>query len=519
MKFKKDTPGQIWMLVIILVFLFSLFLIYPTANAQTPIDFKKWQIDDTTYSKQIGGSVRNYQKPNKTWAQIVNTFQIEGDSVFYVNSSVLKSRINKNGVSKVTLDWQGNEYTVTQKLLGIGWLKISTRQSLWIDSTMDWSNISMDSNIVKWTNISPAVDYRVLKDNGRVAHGIFYKPAFLDSAVILYNQRADSLDIALANVMVYTLSSNIDNADSAMGDLSKRKLKDFGYYSFNLGDQRLRFPGSDTLPQIPVRQYWERRGTKIICIEYVMMRRVKQVHEVYPMATIWHNDTKTIDGTTNIEDAHIRSGGAAQNNYGGMTQIAVDNDKIYRGLIRVKNVATELGVDATISVCVCSLYCYGGANSADVSVYRVFKPWNEGTLVGSDPADAAEGEGVVTWDDWSNDDEEWTTAGCESTDDGGSDNSGDGTGADRKATAEDTETISSTGAWYAWNISSALAQGWYDETINEEGIILLTSTTVQQSFYSTEFGSNQPFWFFTYTTDGEPEPAANFRRRKIILSQ
>lgn len=470
-----------------------------TVMAKQPIGFKHWQLDnDTTFAKQIGGAVRNYQKSDKTWDSIVNGFELEGDSVVFVEKSVLRSRINKNGVSKVMLTWNDQEYTITQKLLGIGWIKISTRQSQWIDSTMDWSNFSVDSNICKWTGISPAVDYRVLKDNGRVAHGIFYKPAFLDSAVTLYNQRPDSLDIALANVMIYTLSANIDDADSAIGDVPWRKLKNFGDYSFNLGKQRLRFPGSDTLPQVPVRQYWERRDTKIICIEYVMMSKIKQVHEAYPSATIWHNDSKTIDGEANVEDAYIYIS-SPDNNYGG-------NDAIihYAGyreiLIRVKNVASELGGGATISAAVCSVYCYNHGSSSAISAYSVFKPWIEGEYTGDN------GDSGVTYNDWAADADEWGTEGCLCARDAGVDNSNDDgactdANADRKATAEGTETVDAEDTWFGWEVSSALAQAWYDGTKNEEGIFLSGGAATFNYFTSTEWVTTQPFWVFTYTAN------------------
>lgn len=484
--------------------------------AKQPIGLKKWQHNDTTFSKQIGGAVRNFQKPDKTWDSIVNGFEIEGDSVVFVEKSVLRTRVNKNGVSKVMLTWDDQEYTITQKMLGIGWIKISTRQSQWIDSTMSWSNFSVDSNICKWTGVSPGVDYRVRKSNGTVEHGIFFKPAFLDSAVVLYNQRSDSLDIALANVMIYTLSANIDNADSAIGDVPWRRLKDFGYYTFNLRNQWLRFPGCDTLPKIPVRQYWERRGTKIICIEYVMMRRIKQVHEAYPSATIWHNDeVVVIEGTTNVEDTFMWSGGPG-NNYGGHIYIRVSS--IGRaGLIRVKNVASELGAGATISACVCSLYNYFLSSSGSVSAYSVFKPWVEGDEDGIDDDD-----GDVTWSDWASDANEWTTEGCLCAYDDGVDNSYDDgpcanhRRADRKETAEDTETVDAADTWYAWNMSSALAQAWYDGTKNEEGIYLVDVESGYNLFYSTESAeAEKPFWVFTYTTDGEPEAAGQV----IIIQQ
>jgi len=471
--------------------------------AKQPIGLKKWQHDDTTFSKQIGGAVRNYQKQEKTWAVIENDFEVENDSILFVEKSVLQAEVNKNsGVSEVTLNWNDTLYTVTQKMLGIGWIKISTRQSKWIDSTMNWSNFSVDSNICKWMGVSPGVDYRVRKNNGTVEHGIFFKPAFLDSAAVLYNQRADSLDIALANVMVYTLSANIDDADSAIGDVSWRRLKDFGYYTFNLSDQRLHFPGYDTLPQIPVRQYWERRGTKIICIEYVMMRRVKQVHEAYPSATIWHNDTKKIEGTTNVEDTYIEIGNVNAN-FGGQVYFIIKSN--IPALIRVKNVASELGAGATISACVCSVYCSSYNSEGDISAYTVFKPWNEGTLSGTDPPDAAEGEGVATWNDWSNDDEEWTTEGCLCARDGGVDNSYDGgvcnqdVRADRKATAESTDPLDAVD-WYALTVSTTIAQGWYDGTKNEEGILLEHPGASSNYFPATEHTELQPFWVFTYTT-------------------
>ena len=224
--------------VLILTLLLLAVQVRPVLAEHNPIGFKKWHNGGQSFSKQIGGSVRNYQT-GQGWAQINNNFVAEGDSVLKVDASVIKTRVNKNGESSSTLTWGGVDYVITQKLLGIGWLKISTRGRQWIDNTMNWSNVSVDSNIVTWTGVSPGVDYRVRKQNGQVEHGIFFKPAFLDSAVILYNQRSDSLDIALANVMVYTLSNNIDNADSGMGELSGRQLKSFGEYTFSLADQRL----------------------------------------------------------------------------------------------------------------------------------------------------------------------------------------------------------------------------------------------------------------------------------------
>jgi len=243
------------------------------------------------------------------------------------------------------------------------------------------------------------------------------------------------------------------------------------------------------------------------------MKWVERVHQVYPGATIWHNDSKVIEGTTNVEDAmlyYTQEG----HNYGGGVIFSVTTSTLYP-IIRVKNVAAELGVGATISACVCSLYNYQNNGESNISAYSIFKPWVEGDDNGVDNDD-----GDVTWDDWASDDYEWTTAGCACADDAGVDNDIDGGGcydaaADRKATAEDTENITAADTWYAWNMSSTLAQAWYDETKNEEGILLVSDVSDTDRFYSTESAEDEkPFWTFTYTSGA---PAAGRRERVIEL--
>lgn len=502
---------------LILIFL---LILGTQAWAKTPVGFKKWQIDDTTFVKNVGGTMRNYQKPDKVWAGIVNDFELDGDSVVYVDKAVLRPRVNRNGTSSVSLTWGGNEYTVTQKMLGVGWLKISTRQSQWIDSTMNWNNFSVDSNIAKWTAVSPGVDYRVLKGNGRVAHGIFYKPAFLDSAVTLYNQRPDSLDIALANVMVYTLSANIDDADSAIGDVPKRRLKDFGEYSFNLRHQQLRFPGYDTLPQVPVRQYWERRGAKIICIEYIMMSKVERVHQAYPNSVIWHNDTKNIEGAANVEDAELESN-YPDHNTGAAVEIFVQQEATaFSIVIRVLNVSTELGADVTISACRLAVYNEYNYTDGNIGAYRIFKPWVQGDELWQDNDD-----GDVTYNDWASDANEWTTEGCLCANDDGVDNNVDGgacdasSNRDRKATEEDMVDVTTSTTWYFWDIASALAQAWYAGTANENGVLLYhVDSGTKNKFSSIENAESGewPYWEFTYTTGA---PAAGRRERVAKLYQ
>ena len=217
-------------------------------------------------------------------------------------------------------------------------------------------------------------------------------------------------------------------------------------------------------------------------------------------------DTKTIEGTTNVEDAQIDDGGNANRNYGGRTNMSTYTQNNISFFIRAKNVASELGPGATITACTLFIYCLYSGDEDSVRAYRVFKPWVEGTQNGGTA------EPGVTYNDWDNDDWEWSVAGCQCANDGGYDNSVDDgicgfNNVDRKATAEDSVYVTTTGVIYKWNISIALAQGWYDGTINEEGVILRGQTTPgENTFNSTEAASNQPYWVFTYTTE-EPEAA------------
>ncbi len=407
------------------VLLALLFLaIAPQTHSGTPIGLKKWHNGGRSYSTQIGGAVRNFEKPDRSWKKINNNWKFDGDSI-YIDESVLKTSLDAlTGSSSATLKWEGQDYTITRSLMGIGWLKMSTKGRQWIDNTMNWGNFSTDSNIAKWTGVSPAVDYQVRKLNGIIQNGIFFTKAFLASAVILYNQRTDSLDIALANVMVYTLSGNIDNADSGLGLVSKRQLKSFGGYVFDIGRERLNYPGSDTLSTIPIGQFWRKRNDSIFCIEYVMMSQVKRVHLEYPNATIWHNATTKIEGTTNVEDTDIYSGGNAENSWGGRTTILrVDDDATARTIIRAKNLSSLIPANATITDAICSLHVWDERrNNANdpVEAYRVLKSWVEGAHTGQDCTDGS------TWNDWDCDANEWRVAGCACADDDGVDNaSGD----------------------------------------------------------------------------------------------
>ena len=489
------------------ILILILFLTGSSISAQTPIGFKKWHNGGQSYSVVLNsGSPRNYEKPDKSWAKISNNWKFDGDSA-YVDESVLKASLDTlTGSSSITLKWGDQDYTITQSLMGIGWLKMSTKGRQWIDKTMDFSNVSADSNIVRWIGISPAVDYQVKKLNGQVQHGLFFKPAFLDSAVVLYDKRADSLDIALANVMMYTLSGNIENHDAALGLLSKRQLKSFGKYTFNLKDQYLKYPGSDTLQRIPVGQFWKKRNDTIFCIEYVMMSQVKRVHELYPDSAVWHNATTKIQGASDVEDTDIRSA-FVSNSFGIRDELRVNGQATNLSVImmRFSNLQSNIGVGATITAAEDSLFHYDGQGTTqDVSLYRLFKTgWVEGTHNNVDCTDGS------SWEDWDCDQAEWGTAGggclqddgIDNTDSSGTCTAADST-ADVKTTAESTVNVTSTNdVWYGFSISTSFVQAKYDadEPIN---VFLRTTTGSGDDalFNSVENVSGKdPFLFVTFT--------------------
>lgn len=478
--------------------LICILLLAVTASAQTPIDYAKWQLDDTTYRAQVGGTVHNYYDSTAGWSTISNDFVVEGDSVVTANDAVLQTRVNKQGVVTVTLNYDGVEYTATQEMKGVGWLNTDTRQHLWIDQTMDWSNFTLAGNQVRWSGVTPGVNYHVTKSDGQVAHAIHFKPAFLDSAVVLYDQRADSADIALANLMVYTLSGNIDQADSAIGDVDKRVLKKLARHTFQLSRQRVRYDSSHIRTQsvVPVRQYWKRIGGKIYCIEYVMMSDLKRIHEAFPSQTIWHNTVTNIV-SPDVEDCLINTIDLNEN-WG-----AVPNFEVWqpgqRILFRAIDLDNELGADRSSSVCSLFTYITNTDANNDFVIHGVWKiGWVEGVSATANNDACGTAREAASGNCWDiNASYEWGTPGCESANDGGNINYIDNGGDDRTSTALSTVTITSgdRNSYVAFPMGS-----WDDNTGNIDTIsVILKDAGGDAWFNLTEAGSNMPYFAFTYT--------------------
>lgn len=292
-----------------LVFIITLLLMTSTIFGQTwnPSDYDGWtdSINPQKHS-QLVGVMSNY-RDGDTWSEIDDRFIVTPDSA-YCHTAIMLTTVYPDGSVRIKAQHETDTFAVTQELVGVGWINKSTWGHAWIDQTMTWSTPTVDSNKITWAGVSPGVNYSVGKRHGSVKFGIQFKPAFIDSAVVLYNQRPDSLDIGLANVIKFTFE-NISGADSAVGDVTSRKFRNFARWAFGLADQRLHFPGSDSL-RVRVRQYWKRVGSDLYCIEWVPMRQVKQVYEVYPSATIWHNANQTIGGGASNNDADSTSNGS-----------------------------------------------------------------------------------------------------------------------------------------------------------------------------------------------------------------
>jgi len=506
----------------LLAILFLLIPVYAQAGWK-PVDFKKWQDSEAeqTFRKRIGGAIANYPNTDTSWAGIENDWITIADTLHTNRKALLKTDVNDRGQSFVNLTYGGNTYIVAQRMIKLIWINTDTWNWTNVMSTIAWNTPTVNGDVISWNNIFPGVNYKIQKRNATVAHGIFFKPAFLDSAVKLYNQRPDSLSIALGNVIAYELVG-VDHADSGLGNLNERVLKNLGKHIFKIGRATVHYPDEDSLgaPIFKVNHRWIKSGNKLYCVEYVKMRILKGLHETYPAATLWHNDeVKVIDGTTNVEDNCI-SDQDYQNNCGACGTFWLRYYVYgYYILIRCLNVASELGAGATITGVACSVYTsdyYAPGGNIAVEARRIFKPWKEGTGASwGDPG--SPGDSGSTYEDWKSDAEEWALEGsigsyscststtCMCAGDDGSDNEVDGgscvtAGRDIKSTAEDTDIVDASGMWLGWDISTDLGQGWYDGTINEEGVMLVARSGYDATCRSTEYGSNQPFWTFTYTT-------------------
>lgn len=485
--------------------LIAILLLASTAWAHTPIGMQKWQIDDTTFTMQFGGAPQNYPSVS-AWNPIENDFHVNGGGIFESSNRLLKTFVDSLGDVVVTYTRNETDYTVVQQPHSLKFFRKTDSAWINIDNTPNFNNISFDGNTIRWGNMYPGVNYKVILSNGKVENRYEFKSVFLDSAVVLLDQRPDSADIYLANVMTFTLSASIDGHDIPLGTIPKRVLKRFGGIVFQIGKTTLQgFPGADTL-NVPVWQRYIFIGDQLYVLEFVKMSHIKRIHEAYPTATLWHNTDFTIANDTDTEDTNLREN-VPNGNYGSLFPLIVQavTDEAYKIIQRYLNVRDSIGEGATISFAACSLYCStANGDTGDVYIYPMWKVnW---------PEDEA------TWNRW-NDDlaYEWGTEGALCDKDAGvfndyDDGACNNAHADKKETAEDS-VIDVTVGWHGWEVTGS-AQDFYDADLPWSYIYEQGATAGDDKFSPKE-GGFQPKLVITYTTDGAAAPSP--RRRKILL--
>lgn len=502
-----------WTKIIILI-----LAVCSVATAQTPTGMMRWQIDDTTHTFRVGGAYQNYPDTAK-WRAIENDFHINGDGIMVSWNRLLKTSVDSLGDVIVSFTYNETDYTVIQQPHSLKFFRLSDSAWINIDNSPNFNNLSLDSNIISWGNMYPGVNYKVVLSNGRVENRYEFKPVFLDSMVVLYNQRSDSADIYLANVMKFTLSTGIDDDTVSLGNVHKRVLKRWGGMVFQIGKTRLRgFPGADTL-EIPVWQRYKFVGEQLYVLEFVKASDLKRIHELYPTTTLWHNTDFTLDNSTDIEDAYLAGGGNSDNNNGTNGSIRLA-DGLWTFVIRAMNVNDSIGAGATFSYVACSLYQYDPEpiRIVDASYYLMWNPegWVE--------VDTGSSEGGVTYNDWESPDFEWITPVVDCANDVGHFNTTDdgacnpGSGRDRKATAAGTVTLPNSVGWVGFPFTSD-AQIFYDST----KFMSLFFTSEGEGFddgswfRSREAISFKGFFVFTYTTAGDGND--DMSRRSIVIKE
>lgn len=490
-----------------------------------PIDYQKWQHDENVYSMQIGGAFLNY-KDTDGWHEVNNTI-VNNAGVYECLTANLKISTTEQGVSSVTFTWlNGVDYTVTQEMIGLRWYRLTDSAWVNIDNSPNWNNLTTPDNYsLKWTGVFPAVDLELIKGTGSVAHKISLRPPFLDSMVILYNQRSDSSDIYLANIMRYTLSANIDGYDVPIGNVRGRILKQFGDIVFSLAEQRLQFPGSDTLPEVPVWQRYEKVSGNIYMAEFVKASHLKTIHLAYPTSTIWHNTEIYIAGSAANVDATGLSKQQPEEDFGAHTDLKVGDDfqpqtRFWHTLIRFNTLDDSMVAvgAATWDSARIGLTLDLAADATDSLVVTAHKITTAGWLEGTSAPPTTSDSCGACWDSASTSQGNgcglssvpWTTAGGDYS----ATRETVGSHADSVILTLDDWSLDDTVYFY---ISSATVS---DTMGNKAGILLFPQQFIDDDngntwgFDSDDQSSNRPFLQVWYTTG--VAAAYPMRRRHIV---
>lgn len=215
-------------------------------------------------------------------------------------------------------------------------------------------------------------------------------------------------------------------------------------------------------------------------------------------------DMKTFDNDTDIEDSELLQGNADLNR-GAVDPIRLDNtgaDMKAVVFILRKSVWDSLGVGVTIDSAIIFIRCaFTDGTVRDAFAYGI---WKQNLR-----------ELEVTWNDFLLSDNEWGTAGCNSTNDAGSFNVTDGGGDDRQATPFATVGIETSGTFQEF-ICTSWMQTCYDA--DEDMSVLIRADEAAVEFLDSREDTtpaNRSYVEVFFTPGG---PGADiFGRRKNMM--
>ncbi len=501
-------------------YLTPILLIWSTASADwTPSGHALWS--DSTERKQIyGQGAHNYPKDDNSWAEIDDRW-IESPDSIYCKTAILQTTISSNGRTKITIK-DGNEFrTVTQRLMGVGWISKANWNHSRIGDVPSFDSPTVDSNKVDWSDIIPGVDYRVTKVHAGVGHQIRLSPAFLDNAVAFYDTRVDSLQLGLANIFRYTFD-NMDG-DSAVGDVEARRFLTTADKRFGLTKQHLFYPGWDDTtnagelinPLIEIRQYWKWDGPDLLCIEWVSMKKLKWAHDLFPDSVIYHNVRDSLETSdTDFRDVLMYEGSTGSN-FGGADFWWTGEDSGGDQLNMWWWANFTQDATATVSEATLTMTFYQDGSIDDDSL--VILPADTTIQIGDTLLANQEGVGVdqgptttpgMTWNNW------YDTSGTDDDiawdDPGGDWHTDDTIGVD---------SILGTGT-HEFALDISYVEEWMDGRKNEGAFVVTKNRAPgEDSRYrvrSSEFSSvgSRPFVVVVYTTGGAADDVY-VRRRKL----
>ncbi|KAA3634867.1 MAG: hypothetical protein DWP97_06125 [Calditrichaeota bacterium] len=379
-----------------------------------PTGFKTWQ-DSTNSENQrvlIGGTVQNYQKSDKSWDAIDNNWIKSDDTLFCINNANLKVVATSSGKTNLSIGNHDSTISLNQALQSLVLFDTEADTFFTLMNNPEFKNPEMDSNCLRWTDVFYGVDYALIKENGMLHHQISFKPKFLDSLQEITSQADIETSISFGTVSSYQF------AGAESPDLSKHKLrKQILHRSkeniIQLHQQILFYPGYESKEEIPVFQRWIKEGNRYLCIEYVELGKMIQIHKNDPSAIIYHNASETFDAD-DVSDTYIRTdNGSFENyNYGVYATILLATEldgSAKRGCFLkfdLSSITDPVTVDST------AMHIAVIAQGDSVGLGYMTTDWSEGNVnagavdsigeYGATWLQAKDSLGTVNDDDWAN---------------------------------------------------------------------------------------------------------------------